>query len=161
MPTGLHWLAVPPELNMNIGIISQEIAGYVYDRDLRGRDLQVIQKDRCDPLVHQNAPVLWVVAELYDVKVAIVALDQVGLRPAAHFSDQAFGQYGHRKTRKKFEDSGFLIWLFAPNGGRGTIISPDDRSAKSFADPPGDGKRFLPRRRCSRPEFETGPRHPN
>ena len=38
---------------------------------------------------------LRIIAELDDVEVAIVALQQVSLRAAAHFSNQAPGMDGH------------------------------------------------------------------
>ncbi len=38
---------------------------------------------------------LWVIAELDDVEAAVVCLQQVGLRTAAHFSDETAGVYGH------------------------------------------------------------------
>jgi hypothetical protein len=38
---------------------------------------------------------LGIVAELDDVEVAVIAFEQVGLRTAAHFPDEARGVYGH------------------------------------------------------------------
>jgi hypothetical protein len=38
---------------------------------------------------------LWIITELDDVEVAVVAFEQVGLRSTAHFPDQARGVDGH------------------------------------------------------------------
>jgi hypothetical protein len=85
---------------MDLGIPGQEFTAQVYDRRGRRRNLQIIQKDGRDPLVHQNAAVLRIIAELHDVKVPVVALQQVRLRPTAHFPDQPSGVDRHRQDAK-------------------------------------------------------------
>jgi hypothetical protein len=45
---------------------------------------------------------LGIIAELDDVEMAIVALDQVGLRSTAHFSDKTPGKDGHRSKDECF-----------------------------------------------------------
>ena len=46
---------------------------------------------------------LGIIAELDDVEMAIVALEQVGLRSTTHFPDQTPGKDGHRfKTNALF-----------------------------------------------------------
>ena len=48
---------------------------------------------RRDRLVDENAPVLGVVAEFDDVESAIVRLDEMSLRAASHFPDEAARVY--------------------------------------------------------------------
>jgi hypothetical protein len=96
-------LAAGAELNVNVGVASQEIGGQIYNGGLRRGDLQVIEKGGADPFVDQDSPMLGIIAELDDVEMAIVALEQVGLRSTAHFSDQAPGKDGHRsRTNASF-----------------------------------------------------------
>jgi hypothetical protein len=95
MPAGLDGLAAGAELNVNFGVTSQEIGGQVYDGGFGRRDLQVVEEGGGDPFVDQNPAMLGIIAELDDLEVAVIALEQVGLRTAAHFPDQAPGVDGH------------------------------------------------------------------
>jgi hypothetical protein len=95
VPAGLDGLAAGAELDVNVGVGGQEIGRQVYDGGLGRGDLQVVEEGGGDPFVDQNAPVLRIIEELDDVEVAIVAFEQVGLRSAAHFPDEAGGVDGH------------------------------------------------------------------
>ena len=44
---------------------------------------------------------LGIIEELDDVKVAVGGFDELRLRPAAHFSDQAAGIYGHENKKNE------------------------------------------------------------
>ena len=58
-------------------------------------DLQILQEHRGNQLIHQNSAMLRVIPELHDVEVAVIRFDQVGLSPAAHFSDMPTGVERH------------------------------------------------------------------
>jgi hypothetical protein len=55
----------------------------------------VPQKHARNPLIHQDAPVLRIVAELDNVAVAVRAFEKVRLRPTAHLPHQSAGINGH------------------------------------------------------------------
>ena len=72
----------------NSGVMQNELGG-------RGGDLQVLQEDRGNQFVDQDAAVLGVVPELDDVEVAVIRFQQVGLSPAAHLADMPAGGERH------------------------------------------------------------------
>src|SRR5581483_453257 len=78
-----------PELNVRFGVGGNEVGRDVNDGCRRRRNLQILQEDRTHPLVHQNAPMLWIVTKLDDIAMVVVALDQMRLRAAAHLPDQS------------------------------------------------------------------------
>jgi hypothetical protein len=58
----------------------------VNQRGRRGGNLEILQKRRRKQFVHQNPAMLGVVAELDDVPMAVVRLQQMGLGASSHFS---------------------------------------------------------------------------
>src|SRR5271165_1691437 len=95
MPARLNGQASRPELNVHVRMACEKLRGQIDDLDRRRRDVQIAQERRRQPLVHQDAAVLRVVAEFYNVKVPVVALKQMRLGSATHFSDQADRVDGH------------------------------------------------------------------
>jgi len=58
------------------------------------------QNLRRDQFINQNAPVLGVIAELYDVIEAVIALQQVRLRATPHLAHEAARIYRHSNARQ-------------------------------------------------------------
>jgi hypothetical protein len=82
-------------LYVHFGILGQERIGDADDRSFRRRESQIGEKSGPDPLVHQNPPVLRIIEKLDHVTVPVARFDQVRLRSAAHFADQAARVNGH------------------------------------------------------------------
>ena len=80
---------------MNVRVLPQEILRNSDNRRLRGRNPEVAEESRSDPLVHQNPPVLRIVEKLHNVEVRVTGFDQMRLRSAAHLADQAAGVDWH------------------------------------------------------------------
>ncbi len=84
------------ELYMYVRIRREEFVRKIHDCGFGSRYLEIFQKYGCNPLVYQNAAMLRIIAELNYVKVPVVALQQMGLSAAAHFSNQACRVDRHR-----------------------------------------------------------------
>jgi len=54
--------------------------------------------------------VLGIIAEFHHVEVSIVTLQQVRLRPSAHFPDQPYRVDGHRKWKKSILPVSARVW---------------------------------------------------
>jgi len=80
---------------VDLGIGFEKLGRDVNNGRGRRRDLEIIQENGSDPFIDQNAPVLRIIAEFDDVEVAVVTLQQMGLRPSAHLPDQAYGINEH------------------------------------------------------------------
>jgi hypothetical protein len=100
MPAGLDGQVVRAELNVNLGIGFEKLGREVDNGGGRRRDLQIIQENRSDPFINQDAPMLGIIAEFDDVKVPVGTLQQMSLGPSAHLPDQACGFNGHEWRAK-------------------------------------------------------------
>lgn len=78
-----------------IGTLLNEVGRQLNGRCFRHMDLQIPQERVREPLVNQNAAVLWVINEFDDVELAVVCLNEVGLRPAPHLANQSTGAERH------------------------------------------------------------------
>jgi len=63
-------------------------------------DFEVLEELRTEQLVHQNAPVLGIVAELDDVPAAVIGLQQMRLGASSHSSNVPDGGERHRKGNR-------------------------------------------------------------
>ena len=87
LPPGLDLDAVRAELDVQVGIGGQELRLHLDEGGLWDGDLQVLENSRGERFVDQDAAVLGVVAELDDVPMAVVGLEELGLSASSHFSD--------------------------------------------------------------------------
>src|ERR1022692_4017657 len=86
MPTRFHCDAANPEGDMELRVFSEEPGGEADEGGFGNGDLEVSQENGGEQLVDQDASVLGIVAELDDVPTAVIRFEQMGLRPASHFS---------------------------------------------------------------------------
>ena len=86
--SGFDGEALAAELNVHLGIFTEEILGNFNDRGFGLGNLQESQKNSGDPFIDQDPAVLGVLKELDHPKAAVIRFEQVGLRSPAHFSDQ-------------------------------------------------------------------------
>jgi hypothetical protein len=77
-------------------------------------NLEVFQPSRREPLVHQDAPMLRVVRELYNIQVAVIPFDQMRLSTTPHFADEAPSSDGHN-GREKSVTLGILVLAYSPS----------------------------------------------
>lgn len=96
VPPRRHGLGSRAELNRHLRICGQKIRGNVDDRGLRRSDAKVVQKRRGDPFIHEYPAMLRIIAKFDDVEIAVRGFEQMRLRTAAHFSNQAAGVNWHR-----------------------------------------------------------------
>ena len=61
-------------------------------------DLQIAQKDARETFVDQNTAMLWVIDEFHNVETAVGAFNEMGLRSASQFADQAAGDDRHNRS---------------------------------------------------------------
>ena len=78
-------------------MLAQKIRPDPHQRRWRRRNLEIPQEHGGEQLVHQNSAMLRIVAEFDDVKVAVIRLQQMGLRASSHFSDVPDGGERHQK----------------------------------------------------------------
>ena len=97
LPAGLDIHAPRAKLHAALGIGGQETRAHLDQGGLGRGDLQIAEQSGTERLVDQNAAVLGVVAELDDIPLTVVGLQQMGLGAAAHFSDVPDRSEGHRK----------------------------------------------------------------
>jgi hypothetical protein len=83
-------------LEVDVRVGGQEIRRQVDGGNWWCVDLEVAKEDAGDPLVDQDAAVLRIIAEFDDVEVAVLSLNEVGLRAAAHLADKTLCRDGHR-----------------------------------------------------------------
>ena len=102
MPAGFHRLVTRAQLYVDLRIACQKCGREIDDRRGGRRDLQVIQENRSDPFIDQNAAMLRIIAKFDHVEMAVVAFQQMRLRPAAHLPDQACGLNQHQESKGSF-----------------------------------------------------------
>ena len=82
-------------MNAEFRIGIDEIGGNFDDVARGGFNLQKAQQHRSDPLIDEDAPVLWVVLGLEDVEMPVIGFDQVSLRSTAHTAEPVACANGH------------------------------------------------------------------
>ena len=97
MPAGLDRDALPAEREVNLRIGGEELLRDANQRRRRSGNLKILKQRGREQLIHQNAAVLRVIAELDHVPMAVVRLQQVGLGASSHFSDVPDGGERHRE----------------------------------------------------------------
>ena len=95
VPAGFHRLMPGTQLDVDVGIGFQKCGREAHDGGRGRRDFQVIEENRRDPFIDQNAAMLRIIAKFDHVEVAVVAFEQMRLRAAAHLPDQACGFNQH------------------------------------------------------------------
>lgn len=87
MNTGRHRLALRADREIHVGAFGDELRREFDERSFGHVDLQITKKGAGQPLVHQNAAMLRVIKELYNVECAVFGFDQMGLRSPPHLAD--------------------------------------------------------------------------
>jgi hypothetical protein len=82
-------------LKIDLRVLGEKIPGHPHHGRLRAGQAQVAEKYGGNPFIHQDAPVLRIVAEFDDVKSAVGSFQKVGLRSAAHLPHQPTRINGH------------------------------------------------------------------
>jgi hypothetical protein len=97
LPAGFDFDAARSQGQMNVGMAGQKGRVDLEERCLGNGDPEVIQQDCGQEFVDENAAVLRVIAELDDVVIPVICLQQMGLGASSHFSDMPDGGERHRK----------------------------------------------------------------
>ena len=62
-------------------------------------NLEVVQQRGGEPLIHQDAAMLGIIAKLDDIPMAVIRLEQMRLSASSHFSHMPDGRKRHREER--------------------------------------------------------------
>jgi hypothetical protein len=75
----------------------EKIFAYVDEGRFRHGDLEIVEQRAAKKFIHQHAPVLWIVAKLDDIPMAVVGFEEMGLRAPSHLADVTDCGERHRK----------------------------------------------------------------
>src|SRR5579863_515378 len=99
MPARFNRRVPRAELEVRLRVFGQKFRRDADQRRFRRRNSQVIEECRGHPLIHQDAAMLRIVEEFYDVVASVGGLQEMRLRSAAHLANQSAGIDRHSKKR--------------------------------------------------------------
>ena len=95
VPAGLNGDAARSEVEVELGVVSEELGGDADEGGFGNGDFEVSEEDGAQQFVDEDAAVLGIVAELDDIPAAVIRFEQMGLCPASHFSHVPDSRKGH------------------------------------------------------------------
>lgn len=95
VPAGGDSAAGGAELDIDVGVFAEEIGGDLDDAGFGLGDVEMLEKDGGDVLVHKYATVLRIVRKFDDVVVTVGSFHEEGLSSSAHAAQRATGENGH------------------------------------------------------------------
>ena len=87
MPAGFNLHPPRAQREVDLRVVAQKGIADIQNTGPGRGDMQIVEQDRGNSLVHQDTAMLGIVAELDHIPVVVVGFEQVRLRSAAHFAD--------------------------------------------------------------------------